>query len=487
MLVLRDYQAEALWQMVGEPTKAALVASEQGLGKTLLTVEFLKAMNFKRVLIVGIKDTATQWHDTSVGQKAQPVRVIDTTAEGKRNLAAYEAGDAGWFFIGHQLLVRRDHENYERRDGKKGRRHLKYWASLPPVDAVVADEVHIFAAYTSAGSTTLHSLPSEWKVALSGTWYGNKFENAWAPAYWLWPTHVHESFHFWKGKYCASEVAKNKWGKPVRTPRGTTIEVVTGERKPGQFVSELPCYIRHEDPDKMPEPKVIEVEIDPEQRRIYTDLEDQALAYLEDKPWVLELPISQRTALKTVTLAVPTFDEAGEIHFAANARSTKYDSLVAELGLHPGERVVIATDRKRYAKYVAARMRSEGYRVAEWHGDINTQGRAEVKRQWLAGEVDYIVCVMKSFSTGLDWAQVNCWRIGVLSSPEGDPTTKDQFLKRVFRNGPTKLDFEWFEVIAKDTYDTGIFSNIRLQSEAQRRSMSVEPVGSPDSANAEDG
>lgn len=459
--------------MVSEPTKSALIGSQMGTGKTLASVEFLKTMNFQRVLIVGVKDTATQWHDTSVEQGAQPMRVIDTSATGKKNLVSYETGEDGWYFIGHQLLVRRDHESYERRDGKKGRRHLKYWAKLPPVEAVIADEVHIFANQTSAGATTLHSLPTDWKVALSGTWYGNKFENAWAPAYWLWPDHVHPSFHFWKGLYCQTEVAKNKWGKPVRTPRGNNVEVVTGERNPGQFVSELPCYIRWEDPDEVPDPKVVEVELVPEQRRVYNQLEEQALTYLDEKPWVLELPISLRTALKTVTLAVPEFDDNDSIHFASDAVSTKYDALVGEIGLHPGERMVIATDRKRYAKYVAARMRSEGYRVEEWHGDINSTARAEVKMQWLAGEIDYIVCVMKSFSTGLDWVQTNCWRIGVLSSPEGDPTTKDQFLRRVFRNGPTKLDFEWFEILAHDTYDFGTFSNLRLQTEAQRRSMSL--------------
>lgn len=483
-LKLRDYQEDAVWRMVAEPTKSILVASEQDTGKTVVTVEFLRAMNFSRVLIVGIKDTYPQWEDRAKLQGfTGGVKSIDTTAAGKRNLADYEAGEPGWYFIGHQLLVRRDHDSFRDSEDKKHRTHKKYWAKLPAVDCVVVDEVHLFASQQSAGSKTLHSLPTEWRVALSGTWYGNKFENAWAPSKWLWWDKIPDSFHFWKGKYCAVEVARNKRGGVVKTPErvtksgeiipGRPIEVVTGERNPGQFISELPCYIRVENPNPIPEPKVIEVDLVPEQRVVYEQLEEESLAYLEGHPWVLELPISQRTALKTVTLAVPSFDGAGEIEFVPDAESTKYDALVTELEQHPGERAVIATDRKRYAKYVAARMRADGYRVAEWHGDVSTKQREQIKQDWLAGDVDYIVCVMKSFSTGLDWAQHNCWRIGVLSSPEGDPTTKDQFLRRVLRTGPNIDKFEWFEIIARDTYDTGIFNNIRLQAESQRRSMTL--------------
>lgn len=478
MKTLRPYQAAGLWQMVSEPTRSVLVASEMDTGKTLASVEFMKAMDFKRALIIGIRDTHEQWAGTAEGQGvSHSLRVIDATAAGKRNLEAFKAGEDGWFFIGHQLLVRRDHQSYTTTDGKKKRRHLEYWAGMPKVECTVADEVHLFANATSAGATTLHSLRTDWKVALSGTWYGNKFENAWAPTYWLWPDVVHKSYYFWKGLYCQVEAVKNKWGKVVKTPRGRTAEKVTGERVPGKFVSELPCYIRWENPDEVPEPKVIEVELVPEQRRAYNQLEEQALTYLDERPWAPELPVTLRTALKTVTLGVPTFlTDTDEIDFAPDAVSTKYDALVEELELHPGERVVISTDRKRYAKYVANRMRADGYRVAEWHGDVNAKGRDAIKQAWLANEVDYIVCVMKSFSTGLDWVQTNCWRIGVLSSPEGDPTTKDQFLRRVFRSGKTKLDFEWFEILAKDTYDSGTFSDLRLQAEAQRRSMSLSTI-----------
>lgn len=472
------HQMEDIWRAISEPTQGILIASEQDQGKTLMTCEILLALNLKRVLLVGIKDTFAQWDGRTLAQSdgQQGVLNIDTTKQGQLNLEAYRSGADGWYFIGHSLLTRRDYEQYQARskDGEmvnKSRR-IGFWESMPKPDAVVVDEIHLVANYNSKGRETLHSIKAGWKIALSGTFYGNKFANAWAPTAWLWPDRA-EPYHFWYGKWCDEKPVLKKNGQPLLTPKGRALKVLIGEKAPeGTFVSTLPCYIRRVGKDPMPDPKVITVELNNEQRRIYTEMETQQLAYLKSHPWLTEVPIAARSALKTITLATPSIDPVTEeISFDEDATSSKVDALLKELALHPGERVVIATDRKRFAKLVVAKMRAEGLNAVEWSGDVNSAGREEIKRQWLSGEVDYIVCVMKSFSTGLDWAQHNCWRIGVLSSPEGDPTTKQQFLRRVFRTGEHKDKFEWFEILAENTYDTGIFENVELQALAQQRSL----------------
>jgi hypothetical protein len=99
-----------------------------------------------------------------------------------------------------------------------------------------------------------------------------------------------------------------------------------------------------------------------------------------------------------------------------------------------------------------------------------------IKGKWLDGDLQYIVCVINSFSTGLDWAQTSCWRIGWLSRMDGNTTANDQFVRRVFRTGPHKHKFAHFEIQGRDTHDQGVFANYELQHISQQEALTREPA-----------
>ena len=482
-IIPRDYQEKSIQRMMAEPTKSILLGSEMDTGKTLMAVEFALRMGFESVLIIGIKDTYDQINQRILAQSdgTRSMRRIDASKAGKQAEADLLWGIPGWYFIGQQLFNRRDwvsapqfHADGRPKIDDKGKQIKEpvrkgYWDNLS-LDLIIYDEVHMAANYKALGRKTIHAVHPEWKLAMSGTFYGNAFDNAWAPSYWLWPDLIDRSYWRWRGQWCEE--------KEVRIKGGRTAKIVLSEKAPeGTFVKSLPCYIRHVGQDSVPEPKIIEVDLLPEQRRMYDELEENMVVWKNEHPFVVEFPFTLRSRLRTATLAEFDFEntteDTQEIYFPSDAESTKLDALWPELAQYPTERVILGTDSKKFAKLVVARMQARGMNAVEWSGDVSSKRRQEIKDAWIAGEIQYIVCVIKSFSTGLDWAQTDCWRIGWLSRSD-DATVNDQFVRRVFRTGPHKHKFEHFEIQARNTYDTGVYANTALKSYQQKQILRGE-------------
>lgn len=461
-----------------------------GQGKTPTMAKVLAELRPERVLIIGVKDTFSQWAGTVKALiPGATVRHLDGTKKGAEAFAEFEWGTPGVYFISHQMLTRRDHETITDSIGEKVHIHQEYWASLPECDMIIADEVHLLSRRGAKGQATLHSLPltaDGWKFALSGTFYGNQVTNAWAPTFWLWPEQVPESYWYWLGKWCEQVPVVSKSGRQVRTPKGQPAKKVVGWKRnlATSYVESLPCYIRGPKVADVPDPEVIEVELSSTQAKVYDQLEKQSLAWLDGKPWVLELPISQRTALKTVCLAEPTLIETGDpdnpytVDFDMDAASAKYNALVELLRSDDwaGEPVVIGTDRKKYANLLVARLRRDGFDVAGWTGDVLTAERQQIKDDWIAGKYQVLVTVMASFGTGVDGIQHRKPRAVVISSPEGNPTLKQQWLFRTYRGDNQTKGYRWAEIVARGTLDVGVFRNVELQAQMISRSLDVTPV-----------
>jgi hypothetical protein len=417
----------------------------------------------------------------------QTIRRIDSSKPGKRAEADLLWGVEGWYFIGQQLFTGRDWEmvlafdkdgtpKLDKKTGEQAkkakRRH--FWDDIE-VDCLIYDEVHMAANRGSNGAKTLHAVHPEWKVAMSGTFYGNKFDNAWAPTRWLWPDLIPGSYWVWRYTWCDEAKVKGRGGK-VLVKGGQEVSNVIGEKPPaGAFVKSLPCYIRHVGDEDVPEPEIITVDLLPEQRRMYDALEQDLLVWKRGHPFVVDFPVTLKERLRAATLAEFDFDpDTQEIWFPDNAESTKLDALFLKLAEFPEDRVILATHSKRFAKLAVKRMQARGLNVVEWSGDISSKGRDGIKQRWLTNDLQYIVCVIKSFSTGLDWAQTDCWRIGWLSRQDGDTTANDQFVRRVFRTGPHKDKFAHFEIQGSDTRDQGVYSNYELQHIAQQETLTRE-------------
>lgn len=489
-----DYQEAHIEQITTEPSKSALIASAMGSGKTLLASEVVIRLGLKRVLFCGVKDTFAQWRDRLAAQSDGELRLrrMDATKAGELAFAEFLAGVAGHYFVGSQFLTTRDWEQVPaldvdgNRQWKKttndpddptlllvenpqiGPRLLpvlvtkaqqkKIYLKMAPVEMIVFDEVHVIANRKSAGRKTVASIKTEWRLAMSGTFAGNKFENAWSITRWLWKELIPGNFGNWKQEWCTTQT--------IHLPRGASTEKVTGERNPGQFVLTLPCYIRQEAAEQPPAPVIVTVDLSTRQREQYDELERELLVWLDthDKGQdvlVADLPIVLRSRLRTATLAEMAFDQNGDVNFAVNCESSKLTALRGVLDFWGAQPVLIYTDSKRFAKVTVARMRAAGYSVAEWSGDVTSKERDQIKARYLAGEIQYIVAVIAAFSTGLDGFQRVTNKIVWLSESESG-MVNDQAVARAFRPGMTSANggFQHVSIQARDTYDENIFGRL---------------------------
>jgi superfamily II DNA or RNA helicase len=401
-----------------------------GTGKTLMGVEVAKRINAKTVLIIGPLNTYWGWWDTIQRQTdyASTITKIDSTKSGVKALADLQAGVSGWYFIGREYFRSKD------------------WSKITP-DMVMIDEVHFMQNRNSKSFKSAMKLNAGFKLSMSGTPFGNRFEGAWAVTRWLWPKAIPKSFWSWALDYCV--LAYSPFSKYD----------IAGEAEPGKFVSELPCYVRLEPKHNL---EVIQetryVDLLPAQKKIYDKLEKDLVVWLEDNPLVVEVPIATRVRLRQITLAVPTLNEAGEVVFADDAKSTKFQALQEIIEDNPDEPMLLLTDSQKYASLVTKRLNATTKQAFEWSGKANQTQREAAKQAFLRGECKYIVAVIPAIAEGVDGLQDVCSTIVWLSHSDSN-VLNQQVVDRIRRRGqqsPVKI----YDIVARDTYDEGQLSTL---------------------------
>lgn len=444
-LVLETEQNLAVAAIISSPTKSALNASLMGSGKTLMAVEVVKRIGAETVLIIGPLNTYWGWWDTIQRQTEYNSKVvkIDSSKDGKQALADLQAGKAGWYFIGREYFRRFD------------------WKGIVP-DVALVDEAHFAQNRNSKSFKALSSLKPKFKLSMSGTPFGNKFEGAWAVTRWLFPDFVPRSFWLWADQWCDMGFSP------------FTKYEIRGEKSPGAFAKALPCYVRIEPNHDL---EVVEetryVDLVPAQRRLYDKFEKDLVVWLEENPLVAELPVTARIRLRQMTLAVPSMSEDGSIMFTDDAKSTKFDALLEIIEDNPDAPMLLLTDSQKYAAYVTNRLNAKFKDVAfEWSGQANQKQREAAKQAFLTGGLKYIVAVIPAIAEGVDGLQNVCSTVVWLSHSDNN-LMNEQVLDRVRRRGQRDA-VRVFDIVARDTFDEGQLSSLLERRLAMNASLRGE-------------
>ncbi len=390
------------------------------------------------------------------------------------------------------------------------RHHLFTWRTITekhPLDAIIYDEAHLTSNRKATSLDTLQSfrghdgtLAGIRKIAMSATWSGNNFSNAWTLPFWLWGSFnteggrlkdgghpiVPASYWKWDAQYCAKQPQLDKDGKTVYV-RGKQMLKVVGEKDAGVWVKTLPCYLRVETKDLSelnmpapPEPMIVTVPATRVQARQFEELQEQLLAWVQNwegdrEPLVVDVPVVLRTRLRQVALAELSLDENGETFFRPDAKSAKLMALAGILQheLFAGQPVVIFTDSKLMANLTAQRMANAGLKVASYTGDTKSEHREAIKQAFIDGEIQYIVGSVQAMGTGLDGLQKVCARIIWLSLPDGDPKLRTQALGRVYRPGRTMKygGFHHVEIHMENSLDVEVLERLLAKATSIQASV----------------
>lgn len=457
MLTPTTDQENALSQMAQNRSGGVLIGSEIGSGKTLIVVEHAIRTGARTVLVVCPLGTRIGWERTFKGQGWDlPVLRVESTKAGREAEAALISGDPGVYLIGHSMF----------------RRKVDAWPKRV-WDMAVYDEVQDICNRKSQGFARLKKIRAREKIGMSGTFFGNRFQNAWTAPRWLWWDHVGQgtdytgnrhvdtSFNRWRAKWCDTEYDPFTWDN----------EKVVGEKKPGAWNAYLPLYIRTEAKLDVEAVKdEIFVDLSKSQRKVYDDLERDALAWLGENPLVANLPITTRIRLRQVTLGDLSFDETdGSITFAPDAKSTKFDALKEFLDNNPDENVLIYTDSRKFAEVVGYRL-GLGDKAALWTGKTSQADRERLLDTFgRPGGPQYIVAVIAAMGAGVDGLQNVCHTVVWLSESE-DQTLNEQALGRLLRKGQTK-NVRSVHIKAENSLDEGIYNRLISTELANRASL----------------
>lgn len=454
-----------------ESDGAAMLAADMGLGKTRTACMFAREYGARCVLIVVPLQTMDDWVKTA-GEiyPGLPVRIISSNAKGKKAMSDFQWRVAGIYFVTHQYWeskawVKQLVQKRRKTDPDKYRKvDSGVWGGEGFL--FILDESHRSANSDSWTFRALMRLDAHvFKLALSGTFMGDGFDGAYGATRWLWPHRtdiIPTSIFAWRKLW-----AETKYDRFA--PRN---EKTVGEKDEGAFVSALPCYIRAESNQPDAIPHEVHVQIYPEQRRVYNELDDKMVAWINNNPLVAEYSITKRARQRQTTLAMPTLifdDKTGElldVVFENDAISAKIDALFAEMegrgelgDLMVDEPLLILTDSQKFARILTWRLNNRYGDVArEWSGKITKPRRKIVKQQFIDGEIKHIVGVQSAMGTGTDGLQYTDARIVVFMSRADRRIDNEQGVGRLNRTGQTQEVHE-VRFIADDTVDTGQLSN----------------------------
>ena len=488
----------------GQTYHSALVGAGMGSGKTVVSCEVIIKTAPARCLIVGVRDAYGQWAEAlrdqqhkgnltgpgaAFGRKRTLLR-IDNTEDGQRHLAQLVKGDPGIYYVGLEMLRAKDWEKVSETRAtdpalkaffgdeiedtiEVTEQRQKYtYAKMPAVDLLISDESHKHSNQKSIAIETLRTINAKAKVALSGTFFGNKFENAWTLTVWLWSKAVIGGKGAWEEQWAVKVPIMSKDGRRQLTTRGGHVGLtkIIGEKEPGEFVESLPCYVFIATPiGPPPEPEVVKIDLHPEQLRQYEEMATQSLTWIPsineiEEPLIADLPVTQRQRLRTAALGgmtlVPgkTEDDPDSIIFEEGTPSSTlraaYD--VLHRPSWAGKKALILTHSKQFA-IEAARRIGKKYRVALKTGD--TKGWDEMKASFMEPvsetSIQYLVAVISAVGTATDGLQANCSKVLWLSEDDNN-VNNIQGANRVWRDGVDLDEYEAVKIVQRGTIAEGI-------------------------------
>lgn len=439
-----------------------------GAGKTLKAVEIARGLDAKRILVIAPLNTRLAWKVTFERQGFElDFKWIRTAKEGKANLNDWEWGLPGIYFVGVEYFTRIGWE----KDGKRS----SVWSHQP--DLAIFDEVHRSQNRKSKTHKTLRQLKAGFKLAMSGTPTGNSFSGAWAVTKWLWPDIIDNSYWNWVDKWCATEYDHF-------APSGKKI---VGEKEPGSFFNSLPCYVRIESEiDTDLQEDEVYVELTAVQRKAYSELEERMVTWVKERPLIVEFPISLRARLRQATLGMFSIDEEDNVVFDNDCKSSKIDAMFEVLSDNfEGEPALILTDSRKFANVVVDRLNKAGHVAMPWHGEISQTRRQETKEAFVSGSCKYLVAVISAIAEGVDGLQEATRNILWLNRSD-NRILNEQAIKRIHRNGQ-KDTVRSIELIAIDTYDSGVLSSQIQAALAMNMTLKEQNIGSENRGHLQEG
>jgi len=426
-----------------------LLNIEPGGGKTAAALLAHKNSGSKVTLVVAPEQTHKRaWRDDAEWILGITPRTIGNSNKAQKDaMFDFKFGYEGIYLITPQLLTRIKTEEFGG-------------------DLCIVDEGHYLNNAGKKGQKQLQTLADKFqsRLFLSGTAWRNNFERAWATMRFLWPELylrdqvAYDNYFLWmRDRMMFEEIMipprewyPTTWEKFQNPPEGYWRKNIRGvphigkpvpakkwlnESNPGQLVSEAPCVITHKKREaccrfhskavqgydgflSLDEPQEIKhvIELTRGQKTVIKDLENQGLAWLDDNPLVVDLPMTQKQRMRQVTLGEPEVREhvaedadgneviKQTLHWNEKSKSPFVDQLLELLDELDGEPTVVYLESQSFAAdALVKRLNKAGHPAFEFSG--KTRKTRDEDLAQFGTKYQVAVVIISAGGTGLDGLQ----------------------------------------------------------------------------------
>lgn len=402
--------------------KTAAMIFEQGTGKTWIALGVVEAAlhdDFCGLLVVPLANLESTWLSTINAQLPQVTvcRSLDELAT----------------TTGPRLLL----IHYEALPPLIKRVRKAWW------DLIAYDESQRLKARASLASRTAAKLAAraEYKLILTGTPLDHQPHEFWAQYRFLAPELLGTRWKDFEDEYMEPvdiDLSKYRPGS-MRWRQMLKAKQIRESRRPFdmtklpqflEIVGPVTMSVRAEDVLDLPELAIeqVPVKLRGEQRLIYEELEDELITRLSEHSTVTaSLRVTQIVKLRQVCGGY-LIDDDGETYQVGQAKMIKLRRLVREAE----KPVVIFCCYSEEVVAIAEEMGKLVQRVATLTGKTKKKDRPQLIQSFQAGEIDVLVCQIKTGGVGVDLYRST---VAIMYSLPHSYIDFSQAIKRIHRRG----------------------------------------------------
>lgn len=404
-----QFQEEAIeraWDRTG-----FLLADDMGLGKTVTTLaeivrrEEVRVSNHTKVLVVCPKSTFNTWERHILRFDRKPIMGLPLTTT---SLPQGGYVVTNWDQLRVNPAYKRVHWTY-----------------------VVADEAHNAKNRKAKRTRALWTIPAMYKRALTGTPIINRPDEIWAILHWLYPEQFRSYWKFFEQyvdyeKHPYHQYRVIKGAKNVDELKEVLAPLMIRRTKK-QVLTQLP--------DRYYE--TITVELSIAQRRIYTQMEKDALAWVgkhEDKPLPAKMVVAQLMRLQQICIGTPDIEYIeGELpKVTIHEPSVKLDALM-DIVEGTDKQIVVFTNFRSGVHMVMDRCEKAGIKAVKLYGGMSDVERSVALDTFISGQARIFVATIATGGEGIDGLQVA--DMCVFLDRNWSPAKNDQAESRLHRDG----------------------------------------------------
>ena len=439
MSELRPYQISGVDFLITH--RRSILALDPGTGKTPTTLSALHKVRARRILVVAPKSVTMHWLNLMSAWWPEAVGILGTGTIRQREQARelFESMAVGAPVV---LVV-----NYE-----SMRIDVEFLGALG-FDAVIFDEAHRLKnrqAQQTRAANAICRRPHQWVWLVTGTPIMNRPEEIWSLLH-LIDQHRFSSYWRWVRSYYETTMESYGWG-----PQRRAVEQL-GDLRNGaidSMRSELADVMFHRSlddclPDLPPVTTVtIDVELDPEERKLYAALLHKTWAEITPGE-ILLIPndVARQTRLRQV---VSDIEILGAERTKPGSKIAAALEIIADL---EPEQVVVLTWSRAAAERVASECGG-----AYIHGGVTTPDRQGLLDLFKRGHLRVLCGTLATLGEGVDGLQVA--RHMIRLDRDWTPARNDQAVARLRRSGQ-KSAVVVHDIVCHDTIDATVERALR--------------------------